>query len=41
MLLITIPARQSATRHGVSPRGAMILRAMIALVARRLAATAH
>jgi hypothetical protein len=39
--MITIPARQSTTRAGVSPRGAMILRAMIALVTRRLAATAH
>jgi hypothetical protein len=39
--MINIPARQSTTRPGVSPGGAMILRAMIALVARRLAATAH
>jgi hypothetical protein len=39
--MITIPARQSTTRPGMSPGGAMILRAMIALVARRLAATAH
>jgi hypothetical protein len=38
---ITIPALQSATRPGVSPGGAMIMRAMIALVALGLAATAH
>jgi hypothetical protein len=41
LAMITIPARQSTTRPGVSPRGAMILWAMIALVTRRLAATAH
>jgi hypothetical protein len=39
--MITIPALQSATRPGVSPGGAMILWAKIALVALRLAATAH
>jgi hypothetical protein len=39
--MITIPARQSTTRPGVSPGGAMILRAMIALMTQRLAATAH
>ena len=41
LAMITIPARRSTTRPCVSPRGAMILRAMIVLVARRLAATAH
>ena len=41
LAMITIPALQSTARPGVSPGGAMILRAMIALVARRLAVTAR
>ena len=41
LAMITIPALQSTARPCVSPGGAMILRAMIALVARRLAVTAR